>query len=263
MPELPDVETLRRYVDATSLHQPIRQVTVDAERMLEGTSAGAIRGRLEGRRFAHTARHGKYLFIAVAGGSWLVLHFGMTGRLDYAKDGTPAHTRLRIDFDDGYRLAGIWQRRFGRIDLAASPEAFAAAADLGPDAYDPPLDLDAFRTRCRDRRGGVKSALMDQSFIAGLGNVYSDEILFRAGLDPRSKIAALDDAQLQTLHGAMREVLDTAIACQADPERMPEDWLLPQRRDDGRCPRCGRALENRRVAGRRAWFCSHCQRRIG
>jgi formamidopyrimidine-DNA glycosylase len=261
MPELPDVETFRRYVDATSLHQRITGVDLDATRMLQGARADEIRAALTGGRFEETARRGKFLFVRVDAQPWLVLHFGMTGFLTYFKaDGAgPSHTRLLVDFDNGYRLAGVWRRRLGRIDLADDPEAFAAAHDLGPDAFGPALGRDELAAMLSDRRGGLKSALMDQSFVAGIGNVYSDEILFQAGLKPNRAAARLADDELDDLHRALRHVLATAIEHQADPARLPESWLLPRREGDAPCPRCGGELAHRQVAGRTARYCPRCQ----
>jgi formamidopyrimidine-DNA glycosylase len=262
MPELPDVETFRRYVDATSLHQRVVGVDLDATRMLKGARADELRAALTGGHFEETARHGKFLFVRIDVAPWLVLHFGMTGLLTYFKadGGAPAHTRLLVQFDNGYRLAGVWRRRLGRIDLADDVESFATDNDLGPDAFEPELDREDLARMLRGRRGGLKSALMDQSFIAGIGNVYSDEILFRAGLMPERPAAELDDAELDALHRALRHVLATAVERQADPGRLPRGWLLPRRESGAECPRCGAELARRTVAGRTAWYCPRCQR---
>jgi formamidopyrimidine-DNA glycosylase len=259
MPELPDVECLRRYVDATSLHQTIDDMAVDAPRMLKETSAENLRATLQGKAFRGTARHGKHLLIDVADGPWLMLHFGMTGRLDYARqDGAPPeHTRLQIRFENGYRLAGIWQRRLGEITIAADPASFAEARELGPDALD--LELDAFKALFEKRRGTIKSALMDQRFIAGLGNVYTDEILFHARIDPRRRAGHLANAELGELHRALLHVLRLAIERQADPDELPDSWLLPHRSTEARCPRCGARIEKVETAGRTGYRCPKCQ----
>jgi len=261
MPELPDVETFRRYVDATSRHQRITAVDLDATRMLKAARAEEIRAALTGGRFEATARRGKFLFVAIDDGPWLVLHFGMTGLLTYFKaDGAaPSHTRLLVHFEGGYRLAGVWRRRLGRIDLAHDPNDFAVTNGLGPDAFAPELGRDELGAMLAERRGGLKSALMDQGFIAGIGNVYSDEILFQAGLMPDRAAAELAGDELDALHRALRHVLETAIDRQADPDRLPSSWLLPHREEGARCPRCGGELAHRRIAGRTSWYCPRCQ----
>jgi formamidopyrimidine-DNA glycosylase len=103
------------------------------------------------------------------------------------------------------------------------------------------------------------AALMDQRFLAGIGNIYSDERLFQSGIRPDVKVSDLPDARMNALYLAMRRVLRIAIAGQADPNRLPESWLLPHRYKGGKCPRCGGALEERRSSGRTAYFCPRCQ----
>jgi formamidopyrimidine-DNA glycosylase len=262
VPELPDVETFRRYLDASSLHQEIQDVDVHASRMLQGVSRQRLRGGLEGGEFLSTARHGKFLFMQLAAGPWLLLHFGMTGQVKYFEDAAqvPKHTRLLIHFANGHHLAGIWQRRLGRIGFVDHPMSFVRSENLGPDAYEPGVALIEFKDRFRNRRGSVKSALMDQRFLAGIGNIYSDEILFRARLHPACKCQSLDDRCLAALHRAIRHVLRIAIERQADPRRLPHSWLLPNRSKDGECPRCGAPLAHIVTAGRTAYFCRDCQR---
>mgnify|MGYP003571175213 CR=1 FL=1 len=262
MPELPDVETRRRYIDATALHQKIKSAVVNAPRMLKGISAKDLISALKSHAFSETGRHGKFLFVRFDDKAWLVLHFGMSGTLAYTKDesAVPEGARLRIDFANGYHLAGIWQRRLGRIGLTVDPATFVKQEGLGPDAMTPGIDLSTFKRMLGGRRGSVKPALMDQKFIAGIGNIYSDEMLFQAGLDPRHAADGLDDDQLADLHRAMRHVLRIAIERQADPGRMPHSWLLPQRRKGGVCPRCGTPLRQIKVSGRTAHLCPQCQR---
>jgi formamidopyrimidine-DNA glycosylase len=262
VPELPDVETFKRYVDSTSLHHRIKKVEVDAPRMLKGISARALRTALEGNEFSETVRHGKYLLVHLKGGPWLVLHFGMTGMLAYAREpaAIPKHTRLVIHFANGYRLAGIWQRRLGRIDLADDPASFREAQRLGPDVLGPAIDLKTFKRVLHGHRGTIKAALMDQSLLAGIGNIYSDEILFQSGVRPDIKVSELSDARMSLLNRALRHVLRTAITRQADADRLPKTWLLPRRYKGAKCPRCGRSLEHMCSSGRTAYFCPQCQR---
>jgi hypothetical protein len=146
----------------------------------------------EMRATAPASRHGKQLFVSIAGGDWLSMHFGMTGGLRYfkgmAKD-TP-YERLLVSFSNGYLLAYDCQRKFGKIGLVRDPEAYLNDHDLGPDALDDDFDFKAFRQALRGRRATVKSALMNQQCIAGIGNVYSDEILFQAKIRPDTRTGA-------------------------------------------------------------------------
>jgi formamidopyrimidine-DNA glycosylase len=259
MPELPDVELYRRYLDATSLHQPFDHVEVEALRVLEDTTPQALGRRLKGHRLEDTRRHGKYLFATLDSGGALVLHFGMTGRLEYSRKAhdPPRHTACLFHFGNGGQLAYVAPRKLGHVALTDSPAHFIEDRALGPDALE--IDWDTFRAAAGKRRGGVKSWLMDQQRIAGIGNVYSDEILFQAGIHPKQAVRDLDDDELRDLHRAIREVLTAAIEAKADPEHMPPGFLLPHRGEGGRCPRCRTGVKKIRASGRTAWYCPACQ----
>lgn len=259
MPELPDVESYKRYLDATSLHQPIEAVHVGALRLLRDLTPQSLGRRLHGKALESTRRHGKYLFVRVEDGGWLVLHFGMSGRLRYAgsADALPRDGEMLLRFENGAGLAYLAPRKLGRIAWADDPADYVASQGLGADALE--LDEAGLRALAKGRRGGVKSWLMDQDSLAGIGNLYSDEILFQAGIHPRQAVAALDDAQFRTLARSLGQVLREAIEAQADPGAMPRSFLLPRREAGADCPRCGGRLDELRVAGRTAVFCPNCQ----
>lgn len=260
MPELPDVEVFKRYLDATALHQEIAGVDVADAGILAGVSARSLAGRLSGRPLEKTRRHGKHLFARAGSAGWLRLHFGMSGFLRYYKrdEQRPDHVRVAITFTNGYRLAYDCRRRLGEVGWVSSPQAFVQATGLGPDAL---ADLDArrFRELAAGRRGMIKGALMDQDFIAGIGNVVADEILFQARIHPRMPVADFSADDLNRLFRTMTGVLQAAIEAKADPQKMPEDYLTPRRGGKGTCPRCGAGLERIAVSGRRGYICPHCQ----
>ena len=261
MPELPDVETFKRYLDATSLYQRIADVEMRSAYVLKGISGKELARRLKGRRFESTRRHGKHLFARTDGGTWLRLHFGMTGSLRYFKgeEKAPPHTRVLFVFAKDYRLAFDDQRKFGQVGLLEDVDEFLRKRALGPDALD--IDVAEFKAKLARHRGAVKSILMNQRLIAGIGNIYADEILFHARIHPATQIARLCDKDRRHLFRAMRHVLEKAVHYQADADRMPKTWLLSHRGKGGKCPRCGRGLKSSRIGGRTAWFCPHCQRR--
>ncbi|MGK7346466.1 MAG: Fpg/Nei family DNA glycosylase [Candidatus Nitrospinota bacterium M3_3B_026] len=259
MPELPDVEAFKRYLNATSLHKTIGRVKVYAPDVLEGVSGRRLRNALEGKSLDQTRRHGKYLFARISGGGWLVMHFGMTGRLKYFK-GThspPRHTRLLLSFENGFNLAYILQRKLGRVFLAGSGGSFIKERGLGPDAMT--IGRAPFLQRLGKGRGGVKPWLMNQGNIAGIGNIYSDEILFQARVHPLRKTGSLDETAGKRLFRKTRSVLKTASDAGADPEAMPRSWLMRHRKGGGRCPRCSSPLATLKAAGRTSWFCPECQ----
>ena len=270
MPELPEVELFKRHLDRTALGRTIRRVVAKDARIVKPSPA-RLAASLAGARLRASRRHGKYLFVSVGKPGWLMLHFGMNGSLrHFVKEADePPFDRLRFDFADGHHLAYVNPRRIGRVELVAGPEQFIAAERLGPDALDPRLRPGEFARAVAARRRDIKSVLMDQSVVAGIGNIYSDEILFQARLHPRARADRLDEAVLRRLFGKLRSVLRTAIRRGAGSEqafeRLPRSFLLPERRKGGRCPRCGGAVAAARFGGRTAYFCPRCQkaRRIG
>src|SRR5215217_3969875 len=197
MPELPDVEVFKRYLNAISLHQKIESVEVRNSKILGIVSASKLQSTLKGRMFESTRRHGKNLFVELDDGGWLLMHFGMTGRLKYFKDidQDPPHDRLLISFENRYHLAFDCQRMLGKVDLIEDLEEFIGEKKLGPDLLE--LDYLCFRERFEGRKGAVKSALMNQQVVAGVGNIYSDEILFQARVHPVTEVGRLDDAALE------------------------------------------------------------------
>src|SRR6266487_6769496 len=261
MPELPDVETFKRYLDATSLHQRISGVDVQDRYILKGVSMDELARRLKGCRFESSRRRGKHLFVRADGDLWLRLHFGMTGSLQYFKhdEQAPRHTRVLFVFANAHCLAFEDQRKFGEIGLIADVNEFLKKRALGPDALD--VGLSEFKDILAKHHGAVKSILMNQKLIAGIGNIYADEILFRARIHPATQVSALKEKTVAKLFRAARDILKKAIEAKADMDRMPKSWLLPHRHKGGKCPRCGRKLRSATIGGRTAWFCAQCQKR--
>jgi formamidopyrimidine-DNA glycosylase len=259
VPELPDVEAFRRHLDREGLHRRIDRVHALDPRGVRDVSRQRLSRSLVGEELTSTSRRGKHLFAATSGKDVLVLHFGMTGHLDFAEGDAdpPRHERFRLDLADGGRLSLVDQRRLGFVSLTSDVEAYCAANDLGPDALDlSPGDL---KQRVGGGRGGIKSLLMDQRVLAGVGNIYSDEILFQARVDPRRPAATLDENEVRRLHRQLRRVLLTAADRDADPARFPRGWLLVHREDGTACPRCGAPIRKVRLVGRGAFFCPGCQ----
>jgi formamidopyrimidine-DNA glycosylase len=262
MPELPEVETFKRYLDSTSLHQRVTGIEVRDAYVLKRVSARELARRLKGRRFENSHRHGKHLFVRAGDELWLRLHFGMTGSLEYLNhdEAAPKTARVLFRFANNRRLAFDDQRKFGEVELIKNVDEFLQRRCIGPDALD--IDLSEFKTIFRKHRGAVKAILLNQQLIAGIGNLYADEILFRACMHPATEAARLSDKDLARLFRAMRYVLEKAIALKTDFNRLPKSWLLTHRGKRGKCPRCGRALKSATIGGRTSWFCAHCQKRI-
>lgn len=261
MPELPDVQVFKELADATSLHRRIEDVML-REEMVEESSPQRIRDRLRGGELEETRRHGKHLFLRSGDDGWLRLHFGMTGDLvSYSSGEDPEHTQLRIDFDDGSHLAYTCQRKFGEISWVDDVKRFVEKDQLGPDALND-LDLGEFRQIISDRRGSIKGTLMSQDAIAGLGNVYVDEILFQSGVHPESSTEELDANTVAGLLDSIQHVSKRAIEARADVADMPDDWLLPNREKGASCPRDGGTIEKIEVSGRPTYVCTKHQELI-
>lgn len=263
MPELPDVEVFRRIAEETALSRPIETVSVRPDGMTMTVAESTLRDALLDHTLTATGRWGKHLFLRSGEDRrrWLRLHFGMTGSLIAlgAGDGEPDHTRLRLDFRGGAALAFPCPRKFGEIGLVEDPEAFAHDQGLGPDYLHEGVGPATFRDRLADRRGGIKSALMDQELMAGLGNIYADETLFQTGLHPEAEVPALSDARLDALFETAVSVIRGAVDARVDVDRMPDDWLLPNREDGRGCPRCDGTLRKTEVNGRPTYHCDRHQ----
>lgn len=260
MPELPDVQTFKEYLDSTSLHKRIQDLEVKSEQILRDVTGNELSTKLKGEEFLSSQRHGKYLFASVSGKFWLVFHFGMTGDLKYFEElnEEPAHDRLLITFSNGHHLAFDNQRKFGKVTVTPKIDEFITKKKLGTDAMQ--IDFPTFRDAMENKKGSIKAALMDQHTIAGIGNIYSDEILFQTGIHPEKKVSALDEKTLKELHSNMRRILKTAIENQADPKRFPKDYMLHNRVKGAPCPRCGGKIETLKMSGRTAYFCPKCQK---
>jgi formamidopyrimidine-DNA glycosylase len=214
----------------------------------------AIVAALQGARIGEARRIGKWLFLRAGREAWLVLHFGMTGDVEAFDGEPPRHSRLALRFRGGGGVAFTDPRRFGKIGLATSPEDFAGEHDLGPDALD--LPQRDFLRRLAGRRGAIKAALLDQSVVAGVGNLWADESLWRAKIHPATPVG---EADLKALHRAMIATLRAGVKRGWGP--VPKSWLYAARERSGTCPRCGTRLAVATIAGRTTYWCPEEQRR--
>ena len=193
MPELPEVESTREYLEATVLAQPIKEVRVMDERILCRTTSAQLGRCLAGKVSRSVYRYGKRLFLELEEDLWLTIHLGMTGKLIYLDmdEAEPAHIRLLIRFKNGCRLAFDDLRIFGEAGLTESPAAFLAEGKTGADAL--LVERDEFLRIMHGRKGNIKSLLLNQRLISGIGNLYADEALFQAGI--RTRYRDLDEVQ--------------------------------------------------------------------
>ncbi|MCK6451950.1 MAG: hypothetical protein L6R19_14010 [Alphaproteobacteria bacterium] len=265
MPELPDVEGFRRVLAKNGLRKAIVRVVVRDARILGKLSARTFAARLQGARLVAARRHGKHLMAKIDRGGWLTLHFGLTGALQFvpASGEEPAFTRVRLDFAGDGGLAYTNKRMIGRVGLVEDAADFITAEGLGPDALDKRFDFAAFDAAVSRSKRDVKAVLMDQAIMAGIGNIYSDEILFQARIDPAERIDKLAPGQRKRLFLKARAVLKAASAHGAGSERFaertPKGSLLPERRKGGICPSCRSPLKIFKLGGRTGYCCPRCQ----
>ena len=256
MPELPDAVVYERRVAEGALDREIAGATVVDPLILgDGLEPARLDERVQGQRLRATHRHGKHVFARLgAGTGWLALHFGMTGSVRVVADGAlPEYAYVQLHFADGGHLAFRCPRKFARVRLIDTPEAFVEAKDLGPDMRR--ASVETFRERLAPRRGTIKGRLLDQEVVAGLGNIYADEALYQTGIHPRTPVPALSAQDEEALYDAIQTVLDAAIAADADPEALdPDRFMLPHRYGDEHCPKSGAPLETETVSGRTAYF---------
>ncbi len=263
MPELPEVETIVRAWGPQLAGRRICGFRALWPRGVSPTVAALRRG-VVGQAIERLTRRGKYIVFHLSQG-WMLVHLRMSGRLELVRDRQklPPHTSAVWPLDDGRRLLLCDTRRFGRIIYTRDLEA--ATAELGPEPLTPDFTWVVLRGRLNGRRRQLKPLLLDQSVIAGLGNIYADESLFRAGLHPQRRSDELSEVEIRRLHAAIRRVLRLAIRyCGTSFDaaylggRMQER-LMVYGRDGQPCKRCGSPIAFLRVGQRGTHVCPRCQ----
>jgi len=257
MPELPDVEAFKRTLGEHATGRRIERVEVHDAGALRGVSARQLNTRLRGCRFAEPLRRGKWV-IARTDGPTVLMHFGMTGSLRWTARHVPEERFERVTFvtDDG-ELHYDDMRKLTGISLASNDdEAGRLLGSLGPDAVS--VQRAEFAALLHDRRAALKTVLMDQHVVAGLGNLLTDEILWRACINPRRPASSLTVHEVGRLYARMRWVLRTSL--QAGDVPANRSWLTGVRYESApRCPRCRTPLWHARIGGRTSVWCPLCQ----
>ncbi len=275
MPELPEVETVRRQLEPVLVGRRFESVQIDDPRLVRPFEPVAVAAELEGERVAELDRRGKYLIFRFESGRVLLVHLRMTGSFRHRRNGVgedDPHRRAVVRLDDGSDVAYRDVRRFGTWLLVEPEEVEPYLADrLGEEPLVAGFTPARLARRLAGRRAPIKAALLDQRTLAGLGNIYVDEALWRARIHPKRPARELDRNDVRRLHGAIRRVLQTAIERRGSTLR---DYSTPRGRRGsmqrafkvyGRtnepCGRCGTPIEKTRAGGRGTWYCPHCQPR--
>jgi formamidopyrimidine-DNA glycosylase len=272
VPELPEVETVRTSLEPVLVGRTFERVEIDDPRLTRPFEPQAVARELQGERVATVERRGKYLLVRFESGRVLLVHLRMTGSFRHMLAGEPPgpHTRAVVTLDDGSHVLYRDVRRFGTwLIVEASELDTYLAARLGDEPLARGFGPAALATRLANRRAPLKAALLDQRTLAGLGNIYVDEALWRARLHPLRPAESLDADEVRALHRGIRAALRMGIARQGATLR---DYAQPDGRRGGMqhefkvygregepCERCGTPIEKTRAGGRGTWFCPSCQ----
>lgn len=286
MPELPEVEIFRRFMERHALQQTIQDVQILHPKGLRDLSPNAFRDMTVGHQFVETLRRGKHLLARLSNpeahtstkrgnantqpADWLLFHFGMTGIFSYQAAGQPsvnayedtinrdAHIRVSFSLANGGQFNFHDQRLFGYVSHTNDPQAYFQQKKLGPDALS--ITEPEFARQLERRKGALKPVLMDQAVVAGLGNIYADELLFQTHLHPEHPVSQLNAKTIRQLHEQMQDILNRTIALDVERDDLPKGYLWHQRKAKGHCPRDGQPLQVESIEGRTTYFCPKCQK---
>jgi formamidopyrimidine-DNA glycosylase len=264
VPELPEVETVTRSL-APLIGRRILAAEFRCQRVLRGGNAEAMGAALRGRKITAVKRYGKFILVSLQGGGYLVVHLGMTGRLLLGGE-AGKHTHAILTLDRGVLLYDD-SRQFGCVQY--SQEFPARVAKLGPEPLE--VAFAEFEAQLRRRKTRIKALLLNQSFLRGIGNIYADEALFRAGIHPLAMASRIRGERAQRLYKAIRAVLTEAIEAggssisdYVDAEGRKGFFQFSHRvyqRTAAPCVTCGTPVRRVLVAQRSSHFCPKCQKR--
>ncbi|KAG6554417.1 hypothetical protein Mapa_004334 [Marchantia paleacea] len=242
MPELPEVEASRKFVEDHCLGQPIvRAKVADDSKVVCNVSAQTLEEALTGRTIVRAQRKGKHLWFELDQRPWPAFQFGMTGAIlikdvqgicykrsaaNDEEEWPSKYSKVLVELENGVQMAFTDKRRFARIRLLQDPPTESPISELGPDAYLEFPDEDTFIQAVQLRKGSIKGVLLDQSFLAGIGNWIADEVLYQARIHPELQASIMTSEDCRSLHGAIKEVVQISVTANADHEDFPKDWLF-------------------------------------
>ncbi len=246
-------------MEANVLNRRIGAVEILDDKVLRGIDAARFGQSVIGRTITTAGRRGKQMFIGLDDASFLTIHLGMTGSLEVNELGVPPdYARIAFHLDGGMHLYYSDQRKFGALGIVGSVDSFVTEHRLGPDALC--LGLSDFIERVSTHKKSIKSVLLDQSVISGIGNLYADEVLFQARLHPSTRADSISRRKLGELHRHIGTVLRQSIAVSTDFSALPDRYMLKVRAEGVVCPRGNGRMAMIKVGGRTTIFCPACQR---
>lgn len=273
MPELPEVETIARGLRQQILDKKIIDCKINYEGIIEYPPEHKFRKKMKDTYIDEIKRRGKYLIIRLSGGSDLIFHLGMTGKLlvKSDKEKVDKHTHLIVKLNDNKELRFNNIRKFGRVYLVKSREWEKAGglSRLGPEPLSDDFTLEIFKNGFKNRTTYIKSLLLKQDFIAGLGNIYTDEALFEAGIAPDRRSNTLSEEEKENLYKAIIKILEkgikycgTSFSDYVDSNGVPgsfQDKLKVYGQEGENCPFCDEKIIKEKIGGRSSHYCPKCQ----
>ncbi|ADO77597.1 DNA-formamidopyrimidine glycosylase [Halanaerobium praevalens] len=276
MPELPEVETVVKGLGPLIRNKKVTEVEIREKNMIAypKNNIKAFKKDLLGAKIEKVKRRGKYIIIELNNYKNLVIHLRMTGKLlvKEVKDFRDKHTHVIFSLDDGQEIRFNNIRKFGRVYLIDrdQPEQAGGLATLGPEPLSDNLSLEDFKELFKNRRALMKSLLLNQKFIAGIGNIYADEILFRAAILPDRTADQLSESEKEAIYYNMREILQKGIIyggtsfsdyVNAFGEKGSfQEELRVHQREEKKCYQCGTKIKKIKISGRSTYFCPQCQK---
>ncbi len=267
MPELPEVETVKNQIAPHVLGRTITGVTLLWEGMVKGQPAAEFLAGTKGQKITAVSRHGKYLILTLGSGNYLIIHLKMTGSLILGRE-PPKYARAVIHLDNGENVYFRDPRKFGVLKLLKDTSSIDN--QLGPEPFDPGMTAAAFAERMKNRKTPIKALLLDQKFMAGVGNMYADEALFLARIHPARPADSLTPVEIEKLYKAVRKVLREGIKFggasvvmyyHPDGTTGTAHQHFNVAHGQGKvCPVCGGPIDRIVVRGRGSYYCPKCQK---
>lgn len=290
MPELPEVETIAEELKLKVLNGTFIDLWTDTEKLIKLPAFGKFKKEMIGKRIEKVSRRGKNIIFDLSQGKTLLVHQKMTGHLLFGKweksgsgwrslvpgpmadDKMNSYLHLIFWLDNGQMLALSDLRKFAKVELWSSEDFYKSGYfnELGPEPLDKNFSLEKFENRLSGKPGRIKQVLMDQSVIAGIGNIYADEILWAAKISPFRRADSLSGQEMKTVYKEMKDILKTAIkvkgSSMSDYRTLSGEkggyQLISKvyRREGEKCPNCGETIKREKIAGRSAHYCPVCQK---
>ncbi len=277
MPELPEVETIRRGLKNATLNKKFIKIKVNLPRLIKIPKSNEFKNRLKDSFVKDITRRGKYISFLLNTTDYLIIHLGMSGRLIYQGKKLPLfktdekHNHLFFFFEDGSKMIYHDVRQFGKIWLLKKDEKLSCIETLGFEPLEYHFTLKEFYLMLQRNKRSIKSLLMDQKSIAGIGNIYANEILFHSGIHPLRKAHSLKKNEAKRVYFSIRDILSKAIELRGttmidesyrDSQGNKGEYgkiIMVYGKKGGICPFCGQPLEVIRIENRSTFMCSACQ----